>query len=158
MIALLLAFLAQQQLPAAPEGLSVREVARLGIPDVDNQPVRVQVHPKNGLFYVLFKDGDLWKVDGATGAKTQVLDRDAYFRKGAAPYVQALGLHLSPDGTFYVVVNERLDKEKPKRAHVSVYRLADVDADGVPRRSEEWAAFDHPYGVGWFNHGACHVA
>jgi glucose/arabinose dehydrogenase len=159
MIALILTLvLAQQQLPQAPEGLRVREVVKLGVPDVDDQPVRVQPHPKTGRFYVLYKTGRIVQVDGDKGTQKQILDRDGYFRKGAAPYVQALGLHISADGLIYVVINERLDKEKPKRSHVSVYRLSDLDADGVPRRTEEWAAFDHPYGVGWFNHGACHLA
>src|SRR5258706_2922463 len=113
---LLCLLLAQQDLPKAPEGVQVREVVKLGPPDVDNQPIRVQPHPKTGQFYVLYKAGDLWQIDPENGSKKQVLAREAYFRKEAASYVQALGLHIAPDGRIYVVINERHDKEKPKRA------------------------------------------
>ncbi len=148
----------QQELPKAPDGLQVRVVVKLGPPDVDNQPVRVQPHPKNGLFYVLYKDGEIVLVDPDQGTKKTILDRTQYFRKDAASYVQALGLHIAADGRFYVVINERLDKEKPKRSHVVLYRMSDPDAQGVPAKRQEWLSFDHPYGVGWFNHGACHIA
>lgn len=160
MSALILALLLaqQQQLPPAPDGLVVREVAKLGPPDVDDQPVRVQPHPKTGRFFVLYKNGGIVQIDPATGAKRQVLDRSGYFRKEAPSYVQALGFHIAADGLFYVVVNERHDKEKPKRAHVAVYRLTDTDGDGVPAKSTEWLGFDHPWGIGPFNHGACHIA
>jgi len=159
MNALILALvLAQQQLPQAPEGLRVREVVKLGIPDVTVQPIRVQPHPATGKFYVLFQNGDLLQIDAEKGTKKQVLDRDKYFRKDAASYVQALGLHISADGTFYIVINERHDKEKPKRAHVAVYRFKSIDGDGVPQNPTEWLGFDHPWGIGPFNHGANHIA
>jgi glucose/arabinose dehydrogenase len=161
MIALTLAFVLaaqRQELPKAPEGVLVREVAKLGIPDVDDQPVRVQPHPKTGQFFVLYKNGSIVQVDPARGTKRQVLDRSGYFRKDAAAFVQALGLHIASNGLFYVVINERHDQEKPKRAHVSVYRLTDTDGDGVPAKSTEWLGFDHPWGIGPFNHGANHLA
>jgi glucose/arabinose dehydrogenase len=159
MIALILAVaLQQQELPKAPEGVRVREVVKLGPPDVDDQPVRVQAHPKTGQFFVLYKNGSIVQVDPDKGAKKTILERSGYFRKEAASYVQALGFHLASNGLFYVVVNERHDKEKPKRAHVAVYRLTDTDGDGVPAKSTEWLAFDHPWGIGPFNHGACHLA
>ena len=159
MIALILALaLQQQELPKAPEGLRVREVAKLGLPDVSVAPIRVQAHPTTGRFYVLFLNGDLVLVDPETGVKKQILDHDRYFRKEAASYVQALGLHISADGTFYIVVNERHDKEKPKRAHVAVYRLKGIDGEGVPQNPAEWLGFDHPWGIGPFNHGANQLA
>ena len=158
MIALILALALQQKLPEAPEGLRVRDVVKLGLPDVSVQPIRVQPHPATGRLYVLYLNGDLWQVDPEKGEKKQVLDRAAYFRKEAASYVQCLGFHISADGFFYIVANERHDKEKPKRAHVVVYRLKDADGDGVPEKPLEWLSFDHPWGIGPYNHGACHLA
>jgi hypothetical protein len=158
MIALILALALQQKLPEAPEGLRVREVAKLGLPDVSVQPIRVQPHPATGRLYVLYLNGDLWRIDAEKGEKKQVLDRAAYFRKEAASYVQCLGFHISADGFFYIVVNERHDKEKPKRSHVVVYRLTDADGDGVPEKPIAWLSFDHPWGIGPYNHGACHLA
>jgi len=150
--------LAQQDLPKAPEGVQVREVVKLGPPDDNNQPVRLQPHPKTGLFYVLYKEGDLWLVDAEKGTKKQLLTRKDYFRKEAAPYIQALGLHIDAAGVFYVVINERHDNETPKKAHVSVYRFTETDAEGVPRKPTEWLAFEHPWGIGPYNHGANHLA
>jgi len=155
-LALALTLLAQD-LPTPPEGLQVREVVKLG-PAEDSQPTRVQVHPKSGLFYVLYLNGDLWQVDAAAGTKKRVLEAKRYFRKGAAAFVQALGLHIDAAGLTYIVVNERHDQETPQRAHVCVYRVADTDGDLVPDRADPWIEFDHPWGIGPFNHGACKIA
>jgi hypothetical protein len=151
MIALLLWLgLQAQDLPASPEGTRLREVVKLGPAD-DSQPARVQVNPKTGLFTVLYVNGDLWQVDADKGEKKRVLEARSYFRKGAAKFVQALGLHIDADGLTYVVVNERHDQETPQRAHVCVYRILDGKA-------EPWLEFDHPWGIGPFNHGACKIA
>jgi len=159
MNALILAvLLAQQQLPSAPEGVRVREVAKLGLPDVSIQPIRVQAHPATGRFYVLYLNGDLWLVEPESGAKKKILTREGYFRKECPSYVQSLGFHIAADGTFYIVVNERHDQDKPKRAHVAVYRFKGIDGDGIPQNPTEWLAFDHPWGIGPFNHGANHIA
>lgn len=159
MIALALTVvLCAQDLPAAPEGLQVREVVKLGPPDENFRPVRVQPHPKTGLLYVLYTNGDLWQVDVEKSAKKKVLEGRKYFRPEAPPFVQALGFHIDAAGLAYIVVNERHDNDRPKRAHVSIYRVADTDGDGVPAKATEWFAYDHPWGIGPFNHGACHLA
>src|SRR4029077_17828076 len=101
-LALSLALLSQD-LPTPPEGLQLREVVKLGVAD-DSQPARVQPHPKSGLFYVLYVNGDLWQVEAKTGEKKLVLDSKVYFRKDSAKFVQALGLYIDPDGLTYVVV------------------------------------------------------
>ena len=155
-LALSLALLSQD-LPTPPEGLQLREVVKLG-PAEDSQPTRVQAHPKSGLFYVLYLNGDLWQVDAAKSAKKRVLEARSYFRKDAAKFVQALGLYIDPAGLTYVVVNERHDKETPQRSHVCVYRISDSDGDQVPDKAEPWVEFDHPWGIGPYNHGACKLA
>lgn len=155
-LALSLALLAQD-LPASPEGLQVREVVKLGDAD-DSRPSRVQPHPKSGLFYVLYVNGDLWQVDAKKGEKKLFLDSKAYFRKDSPKFVQALGLYIDPAGLMYVVVNERHDKETPQRAHVCVYRIADSDGDQAPDQAAPWLEFDHPWGIGPYNHGACKLA
>jgi hypothetical protein len=151
---LALSLLSQEDLPKAPEGLQVREVVKLGAAD-DSQPIRVQVDPKTGLFYVLYVNGDLWQVDADKSAKRKVLEARKYFRSDAAPFVQSLGLYIDPAGLTYVVVNERHEKETPKRAHVCVYRITDI---GGEPKATPWLEFDHPWGIGPFNHGACKIA
>jgi len=152
-----LALLTQDDLPKAPEGLQVREVVKLGVAE-DSQPTRVQVHPKTGLFYVLYLNGDLWQVDADHHAKKRILEARSYFRKEAAPFVQALGFHIDADGLAYVVVNERHDDVTPKLSHVCVYRISDSDGDDVPDKAAPWVEFEHPWGIGPFNHGACKIA
>ncbi|HZE96368.1 MAG TPA: PQQ-dependent sugar dehydrogenase [Planctomycetota bacterium] len=149
--------LVAQDLPSPPDGLQVREVVKLGPAD-DSQPVRVQPHPKSGLLYVLYLNGDLWQVDPDKGAKKKVLARKDYFRADAAAFVQALGLHIDASGLVYIVVNERHDDETPRRSHVCVYRITDSDGDQVPDKAEAWLQFDHPWGIGPYNHGANHLA
>ncbi|MBV8878727.1 MAG: PQQ-dependent sugar dehydrogenase [Planctomycetaceae bacterium] len=155
-LALLLALQAQD-LPPTADGLQVREVVKLGVAD-DSQPACVRPHPKSGLFYVLYVNGDLWQVDAAKSEKKLVLDSKVYFRPDSPKFVQALGLHIDASGLVYVVVNERHDKETPQRAHVCVYRIADTDGDQVPDKATPWLEFDHPWGIGPFNHGACNIA
>jgi len=151
-LAALLALLAQDKnpLPQAPDGVQVRQVATMGPGDL--LPVRIAAHPKTGLLFVLCLNGDLWQVDPAKGDKSKVLEGDAYIPlKGGKKYVQALGLHIDAAGRFYIVTNSRYDQEKPVRAHVAVYR-------GTPEKVEEYLGFDHPWGIGPFNHGACRIA
>ena len=76
---LALSLFAQDDLPKAPDGLQVREVIKLGVAD-DSQPIRVQVHPKSGLFYVLYVNGDLWQVDADKSAKKKILEARTCFR------------------------------------------------------------------------------
>jgi glucose/arabinose dehydrogenase len=156
-IAALLALLAQQRndLPQAPEGVSVRQVAAMGPGDL--QPVRIAAHPKSGMLFVLCLNGDLWLVDPAKSEKRKVLEGEKYIPvKGK--YLQSLGLHIDATGLFYIVTNERHDQEKPVRSHVVVYRVSDTDGDHVPDKVTEYITFDHPWGIGPFNHGACRIA
>lgn len=125
----------------------VEEVVALGQPVEKINPVRVALNPKTDRLLVLYLNGDLWEVD--VEAKTKRLHRkaDDYMRKGRAPYLQALGLHVDVQGRVYVVANERKQDVKPWAARVVVYRDA-----------EEYLTFEHPWGIGPFNHGACHLA
>jgi hypothetical protein len=109
------------------------------------------------MLYVLCLNGDLWQVDAAKEARRRVFEGRSYI-PAAANYVQALGLHIDGEGRFYIVTNERHDKDRPVRAHVTVYR----SRPGAPEPSVDdlvpFVTFDHPWGIGPFNHGACNIA
>jgi hypothetical protein len=145
---LLLAALLQQ----APDDVRVRTVVDLG-PQNDHHPVRVAAHPGTGLLVVLYSSADLWEVDPERNTKRLVLAGKGYLRPGSPSFFQPLGLHLDSAGRAYVVVNERHSNERPQRAHVVVYRL-----DSIPGAATPLVEFDHPWGIGPFNHGACHLA
>jgi glucose/arabinose dehydrogenase len=156
-IAVLLAFLAQTRndLPQAPEGVRLRQVTTMGPGDL--QPTRIAAHPKSGMLYVLCLNGDLWLVDPAKGEKRLVLPAEKYIT-GKVKYLQSLGLHIDDRGLFYIVTNERHDEDRPVRSHVVVYRAQDTRGDQVPDKAWEYITFDHPWGIGPFNHGACRIA
>lgn len=143
-------FLLLLLLQQAPDDVRVREVVALG-PQADAHPVRLSAHPLTGVLTVLYTNGDLWEVDADRGTKRLVLPGRDYLRKETPKFFQPLGLHLDPEGLTYVVVNEKHADERPQRAHVVVYRL---DGGTASRLLE----FDHPWGVGPYNHGACRIA
>lgn len=145
-----------RSLPKAAEGLCVRQVVAMGPGDI--RPVRLAVHPKNGLLYVLALDGDVWEVDPDKNSKRRVQEGSRYLKPGKHDYVNCLGFHVDGAGRAYVVANERHREEMPVRAHIVVYRLPDLMGDGASERADEWVSFDHPFGIGPFNHGASHIA
>jgi hypothetical protein len=152
-VAALVLLFAQERsdLPKAPDGVRVRQIATIGPGDL--LPTRIAAHPRTGLLYVLCLDGDLWEIDPATNEKRRVAEGRSYlFIRGGKNYVQALGLHIDAKGQFYVVTNERFDKEVPVRAHVVIHR------GPAPDKISDYVVFDHPWGIGPFNHGACRIA
>jgi glucose/arabinose dehydrogenase len=133
------------------QDVEVRELVALGQPVGHINPVRVAADPSGPRLLVLYLNGDLWEVDADARTKKLYRSADTYMRKGRAPYQQSLGLHIDAQRRVYVVSNERQEDVKPWRSHVVVYRL-----DG--EAAEEVVTFDHPWGVGPFNHGACRIA
>lgn len=154
MLALILLCALQSDLPKAPEGVQVREVVQVGGGDLPSRPARCRPDPKTGMLYLVYTNGDVWQIDPDKGSKKPVLEGKSY----APGNISVLGLHVDAEGRFYVVANENIDKEVPKRAHVVAYRFAGIGADGVPAKPSEWVTFDHPWGIGPFNHGANHLA
>lgn len=162
-------------LPPAPEGVALRQV--VGFNRDESEPVRVAGHPKTPHLFLLCADGDLWRVDPVANTKQRVLIGKQYIQEPPRKEVHiklfvdpalvnapvrlratlCLGLHLDTEGTAYVVANV-LYEEKIHRNHVVIYRITDSDGDFIPDRAQEFAAFDHPYGVGGFNHGAGHLS
>lgn len=149
MIALVLAL--QAALPQAPDGVAVRQVVALGCPTPNVNPVRVAAHPVTGKLWVLYLDGDLWEVDPDAGTKRLAIAAKDYHAQRQRFSLQSLGLHIDGAGRIWVVVNERWNHVLPHRAHVAVYRIEDG-------KSSEVLSFEHPWGVGPYNHGACHLA
>jgi len=68
-----------------------------------------------------------------------------------------LGLTFDRDARMYMVANVQI----PGKIYVNrvdIYRTEPVGREGVPSKPKLWTRFDHPYGVGGFNHGACRIA
>jgi hypothetical protein len=162
-------------LPEAPEGVRVRALTTFAAGE--QEPVRVTSHPKTGRLYVLGGGGDVMLIYPHSGKKRLVLRGDDYIeqpkRKDVniplpidAKWVNSpitlratlcLGLNFDRSGRLYVVANV-LIPGKIDINRVAVYRTGTFDAEGVPAKPRLWTRFDYPYGVGGFNHGACHIA
>jgi hypothetical protein len=162
-------------LPRAPEGVRVREVT--AFPSQEQEPVRVVAHPFSGHLYVLGAGGDVTLVDPASGTRRRVLAGADYIDQPKRQELNislpidrqwvnspitlratlCLGMKFDREGRLYVVANVQVPG-KVFVNRVDLYRSKGVDADGVPSRPEMWTRFAYPYGVGGFNHGACHIA
>jgi hypothetical protein len=162
-------------LPRAPEGVHLREVT--AFPSQEQEPVRVVAHPASGRLYVLGAGGDVTLVDPASGARRRVLagadyidqpkrqelniplpiDRQWVNSPITLRAILCLGMNFDREGRLYVVANVQVPG-KVFVNRVDLYRSKGVDADGVPSRPELWTRFAYPYGLGGFNHGACHIA
>src|SRR5262249_860494 len=136
------------------------------------------VHPKTGRLYVLGGGGDVTLIDPKTGTKRPVLRGDDYIieqpkrkdiniplpidAKGInAPITLratlCLGMNFDRQGRLYLVANVRV-RGKIQVKRVDIYRTETFSDAGIPDTPKLWTRFSYPYGVGGFNHGACHVA
>ncbi len=160
---------------AVAPGLSLRVVAAFG--PGEQEPVRIAAHPTSGRLYVLGGGGDVALLDTATGKHRRVLAGADYIEQPKREQVHiplpidrqlvnaplklratlCLGLTFDRAGRLYVVANVQ-EPGKVMVNRVDLYRTGPVGADGVPGKPKLWTRFAYPYGVGGFNHGACHLA
>ncbi len=161
--------------PKAPEGVKVRVVTTFEAGD--QEPVRIATHPVTGRLYVLGGGGDVSLLDPENGTKTRVLTGKDYIEQPRRQDVNiplpvdatvvnspitlratlCLGLAFDREGRLYVVANVQIPG-KTYVNRVDLYRTNPVGKDGLPGTPTLWTRFDHPYGVGGFNHGACRLA
>jgi len=137
----------------------------------------VAAHPGTGDLYVLGGGGDVTRIDPRTGSRRRVLGGTEYVvqpRREAihiplpidAKWVNApitmratlfLGLGFDRENRLYIVANVLLPG-KDWINRVDIYRTPPVAAPEGALLPKLWTRFDHPYGVGAFNHGACRIA
>ena len=162
-------------LPEAPEGIRVRALASFG-PD-DQEPVRIAAQPGTGRLFVLGGGGDVTAIDPKSGAMRRVLEGKDYIDRPAdqtlniplpvdAKVVNApitlrstlcLGIAFDRQWRLYVTANVQVPG-KTFINRVCLYRTSPVGTEGDVPRPELWTRFDHPYGIGGFNHGAGRIA
>lgn len=162
-------------LPQAPDGLRVRAVANFA-PE-DQEPVRIAAHPTTGKLYVLGGGGDVSLLDTDSGKKRLVLKGADYIEQPPRKQVNiplpvdpkwvnapitlratlCLGITFDRERRLYVVANVQIPG-KIMMNRVNIYRTLPVADEGLPSKAALWTHFNHPYGVGGFNHGACRIA
>jgi glucose/arabinose dehydrogenase len=158
---------------AAPD-LAVRTVA-LVFPG-DQEAVRIAAHPSTGKLYVLGGGGDVWMIDPGKGQRRRVLLGKDYIVEPPRKQVNiplpidrkwvnapitlratlCLGLCFDRKARLYIVANVQVPG-KVVVNRVDLYRTAPVKKDD-PGKPRLWTRFQHAYGVGGFNHGACRIA
>jgi glucose/arabinose dehydrogenase len=161
--------------PSGPYGCRVRVVTRFG--RGDQEPVRVTAGPRSGRLYVLGGGGDVTRIDPGTGRKVLLLKGGDYIEQPQRKQVNiplpvdakwvnspitlratlCLGLAFDREARLYVVANVQVPGPVLVN-RVDVYRVAGLEGEGQPSRPVLWTRFQYPYGVGGFNHGACHIA
>ncbi len=138
-------------LPKAPEGFTLREVVRL--PD---NPTRLATDEKCKVLYVLCNNGNVWRVDVASGTFRLLLRGERYLDKKLGE-PSCLGLALDAQRRLYIVANQRNETVTPVACEVSIFRTTDVN-EGDPFDPQPWLRASYPWGIGPFNHCVSHLA
>ncbi len=139
-------------LPKPPDGFTLREVARLPA-----FPSRLASDGTGRVLYVLGVNGDVWRLEPATGALKQILFADKYLDPNISDRM-LVGMTLDKKGRLYLVANQRDERPKIITNQVVIYRTTETTADGDPAAPKPWLKTSYPWGIGPFNHGVGHIA
>jgi hypothetical protein len=139
-------------LPKPPDGFTLREVARLPA-----YPSRLASDGTGKVLYVLGVNGDVWRLEPATGDIKQILWGDRYLDPDC-PDRMLVGMTLDRKGRLYLVANQRDEKARPVTNRVVIFRTTETTAGGDPAAPKPWLKTSYPWGIGPFNHGVGHIA
>lgn len=138
-------------LPPPPEGLALREAARL----TEHGIRLVPDHAGEGL-YVLGAAGNLHHLSPKTGALAQVLWGKNYLEQ-KGENTSTWGAALDSSNRLYIVANRRDDSGTLVTNFVTIYRTVST-LDGHPAEPKPWFQAAYPWGVGPFNHSVNQAA
>ncbi|HZZ45186.1 MAG TPA: PQQ-dependent sugar dehydrogenase, partial [Tepidisphaeraceae bacterium] len=149
----LLPSLSLADLPTAPPGFTLRELAPF-----DTNLVRLAAAPDHKSLYAMSTSGDVWQVDLATGAKTSIFTGSSYAGGGSV-----LGLAATPDNRLYIVSNIPDASVEPNLNRVIIFRTSSFSGGPqgrapLPADPKPWFQTTYPYGVDTFNHGVSKIA
>ena len=137
-------------LPKPPKGWALREVARLPA-----SPTRLASDGKGKVLYALALNGDVFRVDVATG-NTRPLFRAKNYLDTKLGEAQALGMTMDSQRRLYIVVNQQNETARPVQCEVTIFRTTD-EVGGDPFAPKSWLQTKYPFGHGPFNHGVNHI-
>ncbi len=141
-------------LPKAPQGFTLREVARLA-----QKGVRMASDGTGKTLYVLSEIGDVWELEIASGNLRQILWANRFLEKrlgdiGGPLFV--LGLARDREGRLYIGANQQNEAKLPVQNIVTIYRTTTV-VDGQPAEPKIWFQTSYP-GNSAYVHGLEHLA
>ena len=138
-----------QPLPKPPEGWTLREVAQM-----PGHIARLTSDGKGKTLYALGVNGDVWRVDIATGAVKQILWGARYIDLSRGdPLVT--GFVLDPQGRLWIASNQRNSKVIPNLADVIIFRTTSTE-NGEPANPKPWFTTHYPWGTG-NHHGVGYI-
>jgi glucose/arabinose dehydrogenase/mono/diheme cytochrome c family protein len=151
----LLAATTYAPLPAAPEGFTLREVVRM-----TSHGVRMASDGTGRVLYVLTEQGDVWRLEPATGNFRQMLWAKNYLdrKPGDTPSpLFVLAMAMSKDGRLYIGSNQPNQASRPYQNRVTIYRTSGVSEEGDPIEPKVWFEASYP-GNSAYVHGLEHIA
>lgn len=138
-------------LPAAPPGVTLREVGRL--PDLT---ARMILGPGGDHLLLLGQGGNLWRMDLPGGAVSPVFAAFDYL-DSALPEIATHGICLDPRGRLLITANQRDPRGAVVTNRVSILR-AEPRPGGGWEKPAPWYRTAYPFGIGPFNHALNHIA
>jgi glucose/arabinose dehydrogenase/mono/diheme cytochrome c family protein len=138
-----------QPLPQPPEGWTLREVAQM-----PGHVARLTGDGKGKTLYALCINGDVWRVDIATGTLKQILWGARYINlKHGDPLTT--GFVLDSQNRLWIACNQRETDTIPNPAEVTIFRTTATE-DGEPADPKPWFVTHYPWGTG-NHHGVNYI-
>ena len=136
-------------LPAAPPGWTLREVVRL-------PEFCTRFALRDGRYYVLAQKGTVYRLDTKEGALVPLIQAGEYLDAKRGDLTTS-GITAGPDGSLWIVSNQRLEQTVPYQNEVVIHRTSTM-IDGWPAKPKPWLKTQYPWGIGSYNHGVSHLA
>ncbi|HEY3901584.1 MAG TPA: c-type cytochrome [Chthoniobacter sp.] len=138
-------------LPPAPEGFTLKEVAKL--PEFFTRLASDREHKA---IYGLAQSGNVYLLDLAAGAFGQIIKASDYLKLEQGDTV-TMGMTVDDQGRLWIVSNQKWANTVPQTNDVIIWRSSKM-VDGHPAGMQPWFHTQYPYGVGPYNHGVSHMA
>jgi glucose/arabinose dehydrogenase/mono/diheme cytochrome c family protein len=142
-------------LPAAPEGFTLREVARM-----PSNPLRIASDGEGKLLYLLTgNNGDVWRLDPHNGYLRQVLWGERYLERRPGDMggpVILVGMTMDKERRLYIASNQQNNSTRPVQNLVTIYRTTGFRG-GDPVDPKPWFQTNYP-GNSAYLHGLEHIA
>ena len=141
-------------LPAPPNGFTLREVVRL-----PQKGVRLASDGEGRVLYVLSENGDVFRLDIATGNLRQILFAARYLEKRPGDIggpIFVVGLAMDKQRRLYIASNQQNNATLPAQNIVTIYRTASI-TEGEPADPKPWFQTSYP-GNAAYLHGLEHIA
>ncbi len=142
-------------LPNPPPDFTLREVVRLPA-----RGVRLTSDGEGRVLYMLTEDGDVFRVETATGETRQILwPKNYLITRGlntSGLTFKTVGLTMDKEKRLYIVGNQQDISHPPVQNHVTIYRTT-AFADGNPVDPKPWFWTNYP-GSPAYIHAAENIA